>query len=197
MDPGLPVTKPLSSPWLQNNPFIDPSQYPPLTYHTMADILVIGMGISGASMAYHLAHSMPPGTRVILVDARGPAEGATGRNGGHLQPFVHRDFRRDVRDLGLEAALWIRRVEEEGVQEIRELGLGDPVEQGGIVHVWTSEDEKQDALLDLAAAQEAGIAQDLVVLSAQEVNEVRRLIWTKEGMGLFLEPAFLVYIHPP
>jgi sarcosine oxidase, subunit beta len=44
----------------------------------MADVLVVGAGVVGASCAYHLAKA---GRRVIVVDAfNGPAEGSTGRS---------------------------------------------------------------------------------------------------------------------
>ncbi|KAJ3365046.1 hypothetical protein HDU91_002346 [Kappamyces sp. JEL0680] len=47
------------------------------------DIVVIGSGISGASLAWHLA-CLNPHLDVLVLEARGISEGATGRNGGLL-----------------------------------------------------------------------------------------------------------------
>lgn len=59
---------------------------PPATRSTPADfarVVVIGAGMSGSSAAMHLAQQ---GVSVMLMDARGVSEGATGRNGGFLFP---------------------------------------------------------------------------------------------------------------
>ncbi|KAM3417151.1 hypothetical protein BST61_g8726 [Cercospora zeina] len=64
-----------------------------------ADVVVIGSGISGASIAHHLLNDGdvndgdPGGKRphVVMLEAREACWGATGRNGGHCQPifFAH------------------------------------------------------------------------------------------------------------
>mmetsp|Transcript_4961 Transcript_4961/g.10312 ORF Transcript_4961/g.10312 Transcript_4961/m.10312 type:complete len:454 (-) Transcript_4961:142-1503(-) len=47
--------------------------------------LVIGCGMTGASVAFHLAKSsvLNPSEDILVVEARGLCDGATGRNGGH------------------------------------------------------------------------------------------------------------------
>ena len=47
------------------------------------DIAIIGGGLTGMSCALH---ALKLGLSVILLDARGLADGATGRNGGHCWP---------------------------------------------------------------------------------------------------------------
>lgn len=52
-----------------------------------ADVVIIGSGFSGASVAYHLLHDLEaPPRRVVMLEARQACSGASGRNGGHLQP---------------------------------------------------------------------------------------------------------------
>lgn len=55
-----------------------------------ADIVIIGSGFSGASVAYHLLcnheSNDPPPRRIVMLEARQACSGASGRNGGHLQP---------------------------------------------------------------------------------------------------------------
>jgi glycine/D-amino acid oxidase-like deaminating enzyme len=62
------------------------------------DIVIIGTGISGTFAADELvnhlidsAHSKPnkQSLRILVLEARTLCSGATGRNGGHLQPVVH------------------------------------------------------------------------------------------------------------
>ncbi len=61
---------------------------------SVADIVVIGAGMTGVSVAYWLKTLY--GRECILLDARGVAGGATGRNGGHLWPRPGSDFEADV-----------------------------------------------------------------------------------------------------
>lgn len=52
-----------------------------------ADIVIIGSGFSGASVAYHLlCDGEDHPKRVVMLEARQACSGASGRNGGHLQP---------------------------------------------------------------------------------------------------------------
>jgi glycine/D-amino acid oxidase-like deaminating enzyme len=59
-----------------------------------ADIVVIGAGMTGVSVAYWLKRLY--GRSCLLLDARGVAGGATGRNGGHLWPRPGSDFEAEV-----------------------------------------------------------------------------------------------------
>ncbi|KAG2185926.1 hypothetical protein INT43_002364 [Umbelopsis isabellina] len=118
MDPGLPEKYPLPSWWLKNskNPLGDYQSSPKLPNKT--DILIIGAGYTGASTAHHLAKLVPSSCSITVIDARGVAEGATGRNGGHLIPYNHRNILRDVELFGVDYALWRRDLEWANVQEI-------------------------------------------------------------------------------
>jgi glycine/D-amino acid oxidase-like deaminating enzyme len=64
-------------------------------------IVIIGAGIIGASLAYHLAKR---GTRVTLVDAQHPAAGATGKSFGWLNATFSKHPRSyfDFSMLGIE-----------------------------------------------------------------------------------------------
>ncbi|CED85316.1 FAD dependent oxidoreductase [Phaffia rhodozyma] len=58
------------------------------------DFLIIGAGITGASLAYQLTRrgGAGEGKSVVLVEAKDIASGATGRNGGHFSPAVDNAF---------------------------------------------------------------------------------------------------------
>lgn len=55
--------------------------FAPLDRRREAEVVVVGGGVSGCSTAFHLARA---GARVILLEAREMASGASGRNGGFL-----------------------------------------------------------------------------------------------------------------
>lgn len=55
--------------------------YGSLSRITQTDVVVVGAGVSGCSAAWHLARA---GVRVVLLEARELASGASGRNGGFL-----------------------------------------------------------------------------------------------------------------
>jgi len=49
------------------------------------DIVIVGAGLAGASLALHLADA---GVKPIVLEARQPGWGASGRNAGHILPIV-------------------------------------------------------------------------------------------------------------
>ena len=57
-----------------------PSQNPPLRDHIKVDVAVIGGGFTGLSSAYYI-RTLSPQKRVIVVEAMGCGNGASGRNG--------------------------------------------------------------------------------------------------------------------
>ena len=56
---------------------------PALSGEIAADVAVIGGGITGVSTAWHLSERFPD-RRIVLLEARGLANGASGRNGGQV-----------------------------------------------------------------------------------------------------------------
>jgi glycine/D-amino acid oxidase-like deaminating enzyme len=56
---------------------------PALTGDTEADVVVIGAGFTGLSAALHIAEA---GQSVVLLEAETPGWGASGRNGGQVNP---------------------------------------------------------------------------------------------------------------
>jgi glycine/D-amino acid oxidase-like deaminating enzyme len=73
---------------------------PPLEGDARADLAVVGGGLTGLSTALHAAET---GARVILLEAEEPGFGASGRNGGQVNPglkldpdVVERDFGADL-----------------------------------------------------------------------------------------------------
>jgi sarcosine oxidase, subunit beta len=57
-----------------------------------ADVIVVGAGVQGASLAFHLAKR---GARVLVIERESVAAGATGRSSGFVR--MHYDLESDVR----------------------------------------------------------------------------------------------------
>jgi len=72
---------------------------PPFAGERKADVVVIGGGFTGLSTALHLAER---GAEVVLLEAREPGWGASGRNGGQVNPGLKHDPDTVERDFGAE-----------------------------------------------------------------------------------------------
>ena len=59
--------------------------YPVLDQELDADVVVVGAGLAGSSLALHLAEA---GISVVVLEARQPGWGASGRNAGHVLPTL-------------------------------------------------------------------------------------------------------------
>lgn len=101
----------------------------PITLETQplpesADLVVVGAGVLGVNAAYAGARA---GARVVLIDQFGPAEGATGRNGGFLTEGTALGYARTLALFGHETAraMWQLTVENRALarQIIGEEGL--------------------------------------------------------------------------
>src|SRR6185295_11307959 len=63
--------------------------YPPLEGDVTADAAIVGAGIAGVATAYFLAST---GAKVVVLEERGVAEAASGRNAGFLLAGVAENF---------------------------------------------------------------------------------------------------------
>jgi glycine/D-amino acid oxidase-like deaminating enzyme len=70
---------------------------PPLDGNVRADITIVGGGITGLSAALHAAEA---GAEVVLLEAEDPGFGASGRNGGQVNPGLKLDPDTVERDFG-------------------------------------------------------------------------------------------------
>jgi len=86
----LPVSNPTTPYWRTKLHRLD-SHRSTETLPSESDVVIIGSGISGVSVAYHLsqpdtgAGEASPAPSILLLEARQVCSGATGRNGGHVK----------------------------------------------------------------------------------------------------------------
>ncbi|KAK8869484.1 hypothetical protein IAR55_000049 [Kwoniella newhampshirensis] len=88
----FPPTWPLSA-WqrsTRDDPLINHGRDDPLP--ETADIVIIGSGISGASVAYNLLSAPNRPKNIVVLEARECTSGASGRNAGHCRPDAFRGF---------------------------------------------------------------------------------------------------------
>jgi glycine/D-amino acid oxidase-like deaminating enzyme len=74
---------------------------PRLDGDARADVCIIGAGFTGLSAALHLAEA---GARVVVFEAEEPGYGASGRNGGQVNPGLKPDPDELEREFGPEQA---------------------------------------------------------------------------------------------
>lgn len=89
-----PASTATTSWWLTHSGAMPPSSHQPPDY---IDVAIVGAGMTGCATAYWLHELFGKGAAdVVVLDARGCAGGATGRNGGHLWPNPASDFERST-----------------------------------------------------------------------------------------------------
>jgi glycine/D-amino acid oxidase-like deaminating enzyme len=81
-------TSPALPPSLYADTAVSPSPTPPLDTDRTVSVAIIGGGFAGLSTALHLAEQ---GTDAIVLEAREPGWGASGNNGGQLNPGLKLD----------------------------------------------------------------------------------------------------------
>lgn len=105
-DPGLPRPNPTQAHWQLPPHALSTVQSASLTSET--DILILGSGITGCSVAKSLL-SLSSDSTITLLEARTITSGATGRNGGHIATHPVIDYGDLVDVVGKEEAVKILR----------------------------------------------------------------------------------------
>ena len=117
-----------------------------------ADVAIVGAGVTGCSAALRLAEA---GLRVRVHDARGIAEGASGRNGGFALGggAARYDVARDT--YGAEPAKAFWRWTHEALDGMAELA-GDALRRTGSYRLAGDEEEREGIRLEYEALREDG-----------------------------------------
>jgi glycine/D-amino acid oxidase-like deaminating enzyme len=155
---------PVSLPW--EDPTTSYWQDPPSSFahhRTTADlppsaeVVVIGSGITGAVIAYHLIEQDPSQT-IIMLEARTTCSGATGRNGGHTKCASYRSFLDNVHELGEAEAARIVRFEYACMRAVHDFALQHDIAcdswQGDTVDVIYDEEQWKLAKTAVARIQQ-------------------------------------------
>jgi glycine/D-amino acid oxidase-like deaminating enzyme len=116
------------------------------------DVAIVGAGVTGCSAALRLAEA---GLRVRVHDARGIAEGASGRNGGFALGggAARYDVARET--YGAEQAATYWRWTEQALDRMAELA-GDALQRPGSYRLAGDEEERDGIRLEYEALREDG-----------------------------------------
>jgi len=135
-------------------PFWLTEESTPYASHALdgVDVEIIGAGITGCSCALALAQA---GLRVRIVDQRGVAEGASGRNGGFaLRGGAARyDVARETYGVDVARMFWQRT--ERALDELEPLA-GDALTRPGSLRLATDDEERDEIRAEFEALQEDG-----------------------------------------
>ena len=104
------------------------------------DVGIVGAGVTGCACALELARR---GASVRVVDERGVAEGASGRNGGFALRGTAAPYDSVVADLGRDRALALWQWTEAELDELARLG-GDAFRRLGSLRLAVDGEERED-----------------------------------------------------
>ena len=99
--------------------------FPKLDRKIYAEVLVIGGGMTGASVAYHLVKK---GKQVVLVDGGSAGEGETGRTTAHLTYVLDNGYRRLEEAHGHENARRILESHQMAIQDIETIARQEHID---------------------------------------------------------------------
>lgn len=108
-DPGIPDPKHTTSPFWLRDPHPQLSGCQSSILPTEADVVIIGSGVTGASIVRTLLEDRSSNDlkseypAVVMLEARDVCSGATGRNGGHILETAD-EFAGFMEEFGLESA---------------------------------------------------------------------------------------------
>ena len=149
--PTLPPSKPTISQW-QEPPTTIASNQSPLPNHVST--IIIGSGITGASIAYHLVHHNDCPPSILMLEARTACSGATGRNGGHTKHASYRSFLDNALAYGDREAAKIARFECQSIKDVhacaRKEGIQCESWEGDTVDVFYDRDQWDKAQKSVA-----------------------------------------------
>lgn len=115
---GFPVPNPTESYWqVPEHRIANLRTTPDLPTDQLFDYVIIGSGISGASIAYKLL-DRNPNFSILMLEGRKAASGASGRNGGHVRPGDWSSIVKWVEAYGEDEALKIQKLEQDCVDDM-------------------------------------------------------------------------------
>ena len=130
----------------------------PLKGNITADLAIIGGGFTGVSTAYHFSQRYPD-KRVVLLEAKSLANGASGRNGGLMLNWLA-----ITGDYGAELTARIYQTTNAGIQTLESIiarhNLPVTYRKDGTVTVYTDAKRAEAAHEEVEYYQSIGVAEE-------------------------------------
>ncbi|KAH6699804.1 FAD dependent oxidoreductase-like protein [Leptodontidium sp. MPI-SDFR-AT-0119] len=179
--PRLPAPNPTTSFWQQQPPYpelvnIHSDQLPAST-----DIVIIGSGMSGASIAHTILNecrSMGISRQVVILEGRTTCSGATGRNGGHIKVAPVAEYAKLKKRFGAASAGKILAFYMKHLPFLLQLSKYEGLEKGEArevkaVDAFTDPNVMRKAveMLDVLRGDLPDIAEGIDVLDAEAIQD--------------------------
>lgn len=165
--------------WTSETPDYQPT--PPLRQNISADLVIIGGGFTGVSTAYHFSQRYPE-KRVVLLEARSLANGASGRNGGLMLNWLAMSG-----DYGDELTARIYQMTAAGIQTIREIitrhNLSVNQRFDGTITMYTDAQRAEAAHAEIEYRQSLGIPEQFF-----DEAELKRRLNVQGAFGAVYDP---------
>ncbi|KAJ5824140.1 FAD dependent oxidoreductase [Penicillium robsamsonii] len=196
-DPGLPQTSTTSSFWTQEK--YNFSQGAAMSLPKEADVVIIGSGITGASIARTLLQSRasnPSSTShpsVVMLEARTVCSGATGRNGGHILETAD-EYAEFADAFGVDAARKLVRFRLAHLREIlavaEELGITTETQARKVqfLSVYFGEEPWRAAMERMRRFKE-GMPEEAAEWTSYEGDAIPRELCLTRARGVVAGPA--------
>ncbi|GAV26852.1 hypothetical protein PMKS-000311 [Pichia membranifaciens] len=122
---SYPYPNPMKSFWIEEGPSTLKKHRTTNKLPAETDVVIIGSGYSGTSVACGLLLSKSSVFRkrpsVVMLEARDVCSGATGRNGGHIRSFYHSGHKHFVDQVGEKKAAEMVMFEHDELSKIENL----------------------------------------------------------------------------
>lgn len=193
-EPRLPHSSTTKSFWQQNPLFPELVNIRSETLPSAADIVIIGSGIAGASVAYTILNECQAtgiAKRIVLLEAREICSGATGRNGGHIKATPYHTYSQYKARFGaaqakklcefylmhLPTLLHVAKCEDLAEAEVREVDTLD---------VYTDDDawEKAQGMVRELREDWPEVEEGITLHTAVAAQEVRHHIRACQSMNI-------------
>lgn len=181
------VFEPNQSYWARTQP----PQNPPLTDNISVDVAVLGGGFTGLSTAYYI-RNISPRKRVVVLEAKGCGNGASGRNGAMVLTMTDDRYMRLSADPAADKRIYD--LTARNIQALLKLsavtGIDCELETNGALQVLSTSEEVRAAQGYVQAARSVGIPVEF-----WNNQRVTSAIGTGRYRGAFFDPNG-GHIHP-
>ncbi|KAI0027001.1 FAD dependent oxidoreductase [Vararia minispora EC-137] len=196
--PGVPVSCPTTPFWMIPPSSIADYQSP---FPPHADVVIIGSGITGTALARTILDYIgKESLSVVMLEARTTCSGATGRNGGHINPPLYTDYVQLKEEFGRDMAKRIIRWRLSHLYELQRVAFEEgalefcQIREVDCLDVYYSKEEYAKAKELLAAWREDMPEEAQKVYSVDDKEAKARLGFGDQAVGVIVAPGGAV--HP-